>query len=371
MEKAFLTMFDQHRILHRYVIREFLKIFGLSLSSLILIYIIVLFFQKMNLFSKYDAPFYLIFVYFFYKIPEVIFQWTLPYSILLATLFTLGTFSRHSEITAMKAGGVSLYRITFPLLFIALLISFFSFLGNEYLIPITYKKTRYLLDVQVRKEKSEGSFKNFKIWYRSDHRIFNIRLVDPQKKILSGFTLYQFDDNFRCTKRIDAREVKWVEGRWWFYDGMVRDFDEGGATRITPFQELELQLGEDWDSFQRMRRYSEEMSYRELWTYIEKIQASGYNATRYLVDLHSKLSTPFLSFIMVLIGIPFALKTSRSGGVALSIGISVAIGFSYGLIYYIFISFGKSGVFPPFLSCWTPTFLFGLAGIFTLMSIKQ
>ena len=120
-----------------------------------------------------------------------------------------------------------------------------------------------------------------------------------------------------------------------------------------------------------MKRSSEEMSYGELWTYIQKIQASGYNATRYLVDLHSKLSTPFLSFIMVLIGIPFALKTSRSGGVALSIGISVIIGFAYGVIYYIFISFGKSGVFPPLLSCWVPTLLFGLAGIFTLMSIRQ
>lgn len=364
-------MLDQNRTLHRYVIREFLKIFGLSLSSLVIIFVIVMFFQKMNYFSKYNAPFYLIFVYFLYKIPEVMFEWTLPYAILLATLLSLGTFSRHSEITAMKAGGISLYRITFPLLFIALLISFFSFLGNEYLIPITYKKTRHLLDVQVRKEKEEGFFKNFKIWYRSDHRIFNIQLVNPQQKVLNGFTLYQFDDHFRCTKRIDAREVKWVEGRWWFYDGMIRDFDESGATQITPFQELELPLRENWDSFQRMNRSSEEMSFGELWTYIEKIQASGYNATRYLVDLHSKLSTPFLSFIMVLIGIPFALKTSRSGGVALSIGISVMIGFAYGLIYYIFISFGKSGVFPPFLSCWTPTALFGLAGIFTLMSIRQ
>jgi len=66
------------------------------------------------------------------------------------------------------------------------------------------------------------------------------------EKILSGFTLYQFDDHFRCTKRIDAREVKWMEGKWWFYDGMVRDFDEAGATQINPFQELQLPLGEDW-----------------------------------------------------------------------------------------------------------------------------
>ena len=145
-------MHDYHRTLHRYVIREFLKIFGLSLSSLILIYVVVLFFQKMNLFSRYNAPFHLIFVYFLYKIPEVTFQFTLPYAILLATLLTLGTLSRHSEVTAMKAGGVSLYRITFPLLLIALMISFFSFLRNEYLVPITYQKTQYPLDVQVEKK---------------------------------------------------------------------------------------------------------------------------------------------------------------------------------------------------------------------------
>ena len=364
-------MYDRHRTLHRYVLREFLKIFGLSLSSLILIYVVVLFFQKMNLFSQYNAPFHLIFVYFLYKIPEVIFQWTLPYAILLATLLTLSSFSRNSEITAMKAGGVSLYRITFPLLFIALIISFFSFLGNEYLVPVTYQKTRYLLDVQVRKEKPASFFKNYKIWYRSGHRILNIQLLDPRRKVLNGFTLYQFDDHFQCTKRVDAREVKWVEGGWWFYNGTVRDFGENGSTQVTPFDKMEFNLGEDWESLRRIGRNSEEMSYGELWTYIQKIQAAGYDATRYLVDLHSKLSTPFLNLIMVLIGIPFALKTSRSGGVTLSIGISVMIGFTYGVIFYIFVSFGKSGVLAPFLACWIPTVLFGLAGILTLMSIRQ
>ncbi len=364
-------MFDRHRTLHRYVTREFLKIFGLSLSSLIVIYVVVLFFQKMNLFSQYHAPFHLIFVYFLYKIPEVIFQYTLPYAILFATLLTLSTFSRNSEITAMKAGGVSLYRITFPLLLIALIVSIFSFLGNEYLVPVTYQKTRYLLDVQVRKEKPASFFKNYKIWYRSDHRILNIQLLDPHNKALNGFTLYELDDHFQCIKRVDAREVKWVEGQWWFYKGTVRDFQADGSTRMTPFEKMEFNLGESWDSLQRIGRKSEEMSYGELWTYIQKIQTSGYDATRYLVDLYSKLSTPFLSFIMVLIGIPFALKTSRSGGVALSLGSSVMIGFVYGVIFYVFVSFGKSGVLSPFLACWIPTVLFGLAGIFTLMSVRQ
>ena len=366
-----LRMFKSNRILHRYVVREYLKIFSLSLSSLILIYVIVLFLQKIDLIIKYQAPFYLIFEYLLYRIPEVIFQWILPYAVLLATLLTLGTLSRHSEITAMKAGGISLYRIISPLLFIALLISLCSFLGNEYLVPYTNQRTQYLLDVKVRKEQPSGFFKNYKIWYRSDQRIFNIQLVDPQEKVLKGFTLYQFDNHFRCTQRIDAREAKWINGQWKFSEGAMRDFDEGGSIQMTPFREMEFSLPENWETFQTIERQSKEMSYSELRTYIQKIQSAGYDATRYLVDLYAKHSYPLLNLIMVLIGVPFALKTGRSGGVALSIGMSVMIGFAYGVTFYIFISFGKSGILSPFLSSWIPTLLFGLAGIFALMSVRQ
>jgi len=364
-------MLESHRILYRYIIREYLKIFALSLSSLILIYVVVLFFQKIDQFIKYQAPFYLIFKYLLFKIPEVTFQWTLPYGVLLATLLTLGTFSRFSEITAMKAGGVSLYRITFPLFIFAFLVCMVSFMGNEYLVPFSNLKTQHVLYVQVRKEPHMTFFKNYKIWHRSDSQIFNIQLLDRKNKALKGLTLYQFNDRFRCTQRIDAREAKWNNGKWRFYDGAIRDFDEKGSTRMTPFKEMEFSLKENWESFQKIERESGEMSYTELRTYIRKIRAAGYDATRYLAELYAKLSYPFLNVVMVLIGIPFALKTGRSGGVALSIGLSVLIGFSYGVIFYIFLSFGKSGILPPLLSAWTPTVLFGLTGVFTLMSVRQ
>lgn len=364
-------MIESHWVLYRYVIREYLKIFVLSLSGLILIYLVVLFFQKMDNFIKYQAPFLLIFEYLLYKIPEVIFQWTLPYAVLLSTLLTLGTLSRHSEITAMKAGGVSLYRITIPLFIIALLIGFFSFLGNEYLVPLTNQKTRHLLSVKLKKEQQTSYFKNYKIWYHGDSGIFNVQLLDTKEKILKGITLYQFDDQFRCIRRIDARKAKWSNGKWKLYQGAIREFKEGIAIQTTLFTEKDFDFQEDWESFQRTERKAEEMSYTELRNYIQRIQTSGYDTTRYLTDLYSKLSYPFLNLIMVLIGIPFALKTGRSGGTALSIGISVILGFIYGVIFYVFLSFGKSGVLPPFLAAWTPTLLFGLAGIFTLTSIRQ
>jgi len=364
-------MFESHRVLHRYVIREFLKIFALSLSSLILIYVVVLFFQKMSLFNRYQAPFYLMFEYLLYKIPEATFQWTIPYAALLSTLLTLGMLSRYSEITAFKAGGISLYRITLPLIFIVLVISFLSFLANDYLVPFTNQETRYLLDVKVRKEPPANYFRNFKIWYRSDHRILNIQLLVPEKKTLKGFTLYEFDDQFRCVRRIDASEARWADEKWRLYDGATRDFDESGSVRMTSFDEMDFPLKEDWGAFQKSTWDSDEMNYAELRAYIREIQASGYDATRYKVALYSKLSYPLLNVIMVLIGIPFALKTGRSGGVALSIGVSVIIGFIYGIVFYVFISFGNSGILPPILACWIPTFLFGLAGIFTLMSLRQ
>ncbi len=364
-------MFERHRVLYRYIMREYLKLFSLSLSSLILIYIVVIFFQKMNFFQRNNAPFYLMFEYVLYKIPEATFQWTIPYAVLLSTLLTLGSLSRNSEITAFKAGGISVYRITVPLILIVLIISFFSFLGNDYLVPFTNQKTRYLLDVKVRKEPATGFFKNFKIWYRSDRRIINIQLLDAEKKALKGLTLYEFDDQFRCIQRVDASEARWMNGKWRFYEGAVRDFDESGSFRMTPFKEIDFPLKEDWESFRKSEVDSAEMNYAELRTYIQKIQAAGYDSTRYLVDLYAKLSYPLLNLIMILIGVPFALKTGRSGGVALSIGISVMTGFAYGITFYIFLSFGRSGILSPLLSSWIPTVLFGLAGIFTLMSIRQ
>lgn len=364
-------MFESHRVLHRYLLHEYLKVCFLSLSSLILIYMVVLFFEKIDLFIKHKASFLLMLEYLLYKIPEVIFQWTLPYAVLLSTLLTLGTLSRHSEIAAMKAGGVSIYRITFPLFIIALLISFFSFMGNEYLVPLANQKTQHLLAVKVKNQPQTSFFKNYKIWYHGESGIFNIQLLDATEKALKGFTFYQFDDQFRCTQRVDAREARWVNGKWRLYQGALRKFKEGGSIHTLPFKELEFSLPETWESFQSIERKSKEMSCFDLLNYIRKIQSSGYDSTRYWVDFYSKLSNPFLNLIMVLIGIPFALKTGRSGGMALGIGISVIIGFVYGVTFYVFLFFGKSGVLPPFLAAWTPTLLFGLAGIFTLTNIRQ
>ena len=364
-------MLRSHRILHRYVIQEFLRILVLSFSGLILAYVVILFFQRMPLFVEKKASAVLMVEYLLYRIPEATFQWTLPYAVLLSTLLALGLLSSHSDITAMKAGGISLYRITLPLFLFALIASVCSFLGNEYVMPQAVQNAQYLLDVQVRKEESVNPLKNYKIWYHGDNQIFNIQLIDSKENVMKGFTLYQFDDSFRCVRRIDAKKVKWDNARWILIDGEVRDFDEDGSIRVTPFKEKEFQFKETWESFQKVKVDAEKMGYSDLAAYVEKIRSAGYDSTRYVVAMHAKLSYAFMSLVMVLIGIPFALKSSRSGGIAVNIVISVVIAFAYGVTFYIFISFGKSGVLPPLLAAWAPTLLFCMTGVFALMSVRQ
>lgn len=366
-----MKMFNNYRLIYTYLTKEYLKIFILSLCSLVLVYNIILFFQKIDLFIKKQAALYLIFEYLIFKSPEVIFQWTLPYAVLLATLLTLGNLSNHNEITAMKAGGISLYRIVSPFILIALIISFFSFLGNEYLLPYTNEKTHYILDVKVRKEKPFGFFKNYKIWYRSENLIFNVQMIEIEKNVLKGLTIYEIDQKFKLTKRIDASEAKWLNNRWQLLNGVIRNFGVDGSINVKLFEIIEINIPVTWENFKNIERRSREMSYTELRNYIQKIQYAGYDATRYLVELYSKYSFPLLNIIMVLIGIPFSFKTARSKGVTLNIGISIIIGFIYGIIYYIFVSFGKSGVLPPLLASWTPTIIFTLAGILALMSVRH
>ncbi len=104
---------------------------------------------------------------------------------------------------------------------------------------------------------------------------------------------------------------------------------------------------------------------------IEKLQAEGYNATRYLVDLQARLATPFSCIILALLGIPFALQRGRSAGLAMGITLSVSIGISYFILQAMLQTFGYSGVLPPILAGWSANLLFAMLSLWLLLSVKE
>jgi lipopolysaccharide export system permease protein len=360
------------RILSRYITREFLKLLFLWTAIFFLIFFVVELFERTNAIIVHKAPLYLVLEYFLYTIPPFLSQ-TLPFATLLGALITLGILARNNEVVAMKAHGVSTYRIMVPLVFLAALVTAFIFFCNETVVPYSARQAHYIWSVKVKGEEERAFFKLNKIWYRGENIIYNIRLLEPKKDFLKGVTIYRFDDAFNLRQRVDAREAQWNGDGWTFYHVAIRDFLPGGEVSTEIYDERDIPVSERPEDFKRGMKDPDEMTYRELKEYVEELASEGYDPTRYVVDLHHKVAFPFLTLIMVLMGSPLALAAShgRGGGIAQGVGISVVIGFVYWVTFAVSVAMGHSGTFPPFIAAWAPNVFFGLIGGFIIESIHQ
>jgi lipopolysaccharide export system permease protein len=310
--------------------------------------------------------------YLGYQMPNIIFT-VMPLAVLLSTLLSLGMLSKNNELVAMKASGVPLYRIAAPIMAVALLLSGMIFWANETVIPYCNSKSEYVKKVKIEKQPMLPSLKHDRLWFRGpDGEIINIGLVEFKKDIPTcyGITFYRLDSNFHLVRRRDAEEMRWDNGRWVLKNGVTYDFKDGSrksGLKVQSFTEQVIDLPEKPEDFRRVERLSEEMTFSELDNYIDRLRREGYNPQKYIVDLYGKVSFTLANIIMVIVAIPFSLKTSRSGGMALGIGISVVVAISYWLIYSFSMSLGHAGRFPPFFAAWLANMLFFSAGVYMFL----
>ena len=357
------------KIVDRYLINEYLGNLLLITLSLISLFLIIDFFEKFRMFLSNHATFGQMGSYFFFRLPMIISQ-ILPAAILLASLMTCGYLSRHSEITAMKANGISLYRIAIPILTIAALTSLLIFFLSEWVTPHTNDRAKNISLIEVQKQRSLGSFKQDQIWYRGQKGIYNFRLFDAQTNTLQGITIHYLDREMNLVMRLDAERGEWTEGRWLFHNVLITRFDDGEFPVLSRMKQQVVDLPERPSDFQEVQKDVEVMGYFELKRYIRKLQSEGYDATRYVVDLHGKIAFSLVSIILAVIGFSFSLRSERSGGIAQGIGAGLVIGFSYWLVYAFGMSLGRSGTLPPFIAAWFANILFGAASVFLVWRVK-
>jgi len=356
-------------ILDRYISKEYIRIFFLVVASFLSLYLIIDFFEKIRMFLSNSASFYQIASYFFLKVPMIISQ-TMPAAVLLAALLTFGMLSKHSEIVAMKANGVSLYKASLPVIIISVIVCIFTFLFNEFITPYANQKAEYIKLVEVQKRKKLGSFKQNQMWYRSKDAIYNFNMFDSVTNTLKGITINYLDRNFEPSMRIDAKEAKWENGKWVFRDLIITRFPPEGFSILERFTTKVVNIPEKPSDFKVVQKDVEEMGYLELKNYVKKIQFEGYDATRYLADLHGKIAFPLISIILAVIGISFSLKTERSGGITQSIGAGIVIGFSYWVVFAFALSLGRSGTLPPLLAAWLANIIFGSAAAVMFFRVR-
>ena len=373
MRRMFRTSFPL--LLDEYVMRSYAANFLISLGSFALLYIVFTFFELMGDIVRNQTPFVVVGGYLFNLIPFIVSQVT-PICSLLAVLVTFGSLNRTSELTAMKATGISLYRVVAPILVLAAVIAAGLFAFNEAYLPEANRKQE-ALRAEIKGKPAQTFLLPGRTWIsgQTDRagdpvRIFYYQAFDPVRYVFADLSVFEFDSqNFTLQRRIYAKSVQWdaTVNRWIFENGWQRTFSKTTVAGYQPFTVATFpEIREQPAYFNKENKPSDEMSYAELNKYIADLRQSGFNTVELRVQLQNKISVPAIAFIMAILAVPFALTMGKRGGL---IGVATAIGvaLAYWTLGQIFSSMGNVSTLPPVLAAWSPDLLFGLAGGYLLL----
>ena len=363
-------------ILDEYAMGSFLRNFVLVLSSLTVLFIIFTFFELIGDIIKYRTPLVTVGDYLLNLIPFILYNVT-PVCSLVAVLITFGALSRSSEITAMKATGVSLYRVVTPVLLVAAVLSVLLFAFDESYLPAANRRQEALLS-SIKGKPAQTFLRPDRKWMSGQTtgsgeptRIFYYQAFDPVRNIFANITVFEFQPGtFTLSRRIYAESAHWdaAAGHWEFENGWERVFANGDTvTNYHNFQESSFgEIHETPVYFKKEERPSQEMSYSELANYIHDLQQSGFDTTPLRVQLNRKLAYPLLTLVMAILAVPFSLAAGKRGSLA-GIGAALGLAILYWVLAGISENLGNVNSLPAVLAAWSPDLLFAMAGSYLLL----
>jgi LPS export ABC transporter permease LptG/LPS export ABC transporter permease LptF len=361
-------------ILDEYVIKEFLVTFAMVLVTFVMLMLIFTFFELLGDIIRNHTPLVIVGEYLTNLTPGMIYL-IAPLSVLIAVLVVFGVMNRSSELTAMKASGISLYRIVIPILAIASILAVSLFTFDEVYLPKANRRQEALRDIIKGKPPQTFEHPGQKwIFGRQQPgksgRIFYYEYFDSDMNTFGNVTIFEFTPNsFTLSKRIHANTAHWESklNTWVFEDGWVRNFAGDEIQDYHPFAVSTFpEITERPQYFKKETLQSTEMSFSELRAYIQDLRQSGFDTMRLRVQLNHKIAYPLVTLVMAVLAIPFALSMGKRGsltGIAVAIGLAVAYWFVSGT----FEAMGNVNLLPAFLAAWSPDLLFGLAGGYLLL----
>jgi LPS export ABC transporter permease LptG/LPS export ABC transporter permease LptF len=361
-------------ILDEYVLREFLTTFAMVLVSLVLLMLVFTFFELLSDIIRNRTPLVTVGEYLAYLTPSMIYTIT-PLGVLVAVLVTFGVLTRTSELTAMKATGISLYRVMVPVVVVSAVLAVALFLFDESYLPTANRHQEALRSV-IKGRPAQTFLRPDRKWIfgRQDPgkpgRIFYYQFFDPGQDRFANVTVFEFNpENFSLSRRIFASNAHWepLIQQWVFEHGWERRFDGEAVSSYSQFNvESFPEITEQPQYFTKQALQSQEMTFGELERYIRDLGQSGFDTKQLSVQLNLKLANPLVTLVMAVLAIPFALSMGKRGSLT---GIAAAIGlaFAYLLVTQTFEALGNVNFLPTLLAAWSPDLLFALAGAYLLL----
>lgn len=359
-------------ILDRYVIRTFLGILGMVVTSGLTIYIVADLTQIADDIFENDVSRSVVFSYYKYMSLQIVYELA-PILVLITTLITFSVLSRNSEVIAIKALGVSLYRLALPAVALALLVTLGTMFMESNILPASNERVNEL-EAQIKGREEPRSYRRAdRQWLFARGRyIYNYLHYDTTRQQIQRLQVFEMGDGFSLDGRLLAQRAEYATGgSWYFENGWARRFEGSGVTSYDRFEGSRLvQFPENPDFFESELRPPEQMSYSELDRYIEELEASGQAAPALEVELQNKIAYPFISLVMALVALPFAFRLGRQGALY-GIGLSIVIGIVFIAIYAFFTTMGQTGRLPPLVAVWSPNVVFAMLSVYLFLGVRS
>lgn len=357
------------RTIDRYLLSRFITSLVIAVGAITLVALIVDLVEHLEDIVDNAPGVKDVILYYIYFIPWI-YKVIAPAAVLLAGLFSIGLLARNNEILAMKSVGISLYRIAAPLLAFAFLLSLFNFYFNEEVLPRATEERNRIKHGGIEKGQNRQGTILYNVSKQGDGGyIYHFETLRPNRDEAHNVLVQRFkSDTLKESYRGDR--MRYDRGRWIIYNGTHRTFIDGKET-YQKFDSLVLNdCRERPEEFVKYRGRPEDMGYRELSGYIETLKKTGSPYTHELVDLKTKLSFPFTSFIVMFICIPVASNPRRSG-VAMSFAIASGVSLVYFVIFKVTQSLGYSGKLPPDAAAWSINAAFLLIGLLIFFKARK
>lgn len=352
-----------------YILKDFFKYVVATISLCLFLFILFDFIHKTTrYFPEFQPSTSLIVRMYFYQVP-VFFVQTLPIAALLGSVITMVLLSRTNEITAMRAAGVSPFRLGWPLAAGGLILTVLAFLLGEFVLPVAAERMHYVQEVQIEKS-SESEVAQAALWARKDNMLVNFREFDPIETRLLDVRVINVKSNFRPEMVVEAKFAKYQHQTkdWLLQSCIVSYFNSNGTLdHVEDKNELLYRLPIDPARVTRDRRKSDELSARELKENINRGDRSGSDTLAYKIDYHLKYAYPFAAFVVSMIGLQFAFKSERKTETAKGVLLAFSIGISYWFVLNAMRAVGRRGDLPPIIAAWTPN-VFMLAVVYLMNS---
>src|SRR6185295_6990144 len=362
------------QVADRYILTSFLFYFFLLLVSFVLMTHVFTFFELLSDIIKHGAPLSRILSYHLFLTPRLVYEFT-PLAVLAAVLVVFGVLTKHNEVTAFKACGISVYRLAVPVLLASTALSGALFAFDHYWVPKADRR-QDAIRAEIKGKPAQTFLRPDRKWiYGLEDRVYYYKYFNQAERVMVGVNVYEIDPvRFRLRRHISAESAKWdgTINKWVFRNGWSRDMVGENVTRFEAFArdtKTFPELKEDPQYFVREIFQSRQMNFQELDRYIQELQQRGFDTVALQVQLHKKFSVPLFALIMAMVSIPFAFFAGNRGAMA-GVGFSLALAIAYWSVGQLFEQVGNLSQLSAPVAAWAPDVVFALAGLYFLTRMR-